>query len=139
MRYIHVMRRVLRNTGANKIWTAFLIQILLTALIIWRIEPGMNTYFEAIWYCYAVVTTIGFGDIVAEMLVSRILSILLSICAAIVIAIITGVIVNFFNQITELKRKETLTALMDKLERLPELSHEELVEISEQVKLHHSK
>ena len=86
------------------------------------------------WYCYAVVTTIGFGDVVAQTLLSRVLSVALSISAALVIALVTGVVVNYYNQITELRRKETLSALMDKLERLPELSKEELEDISRRVK-----
>lgn len=48
-----------------------------------------------------------------------------------VIAIVTGVVVNFYNQIIFLQQEETITAFMDNLEHLPELSAEELVQISE--------
>ena len=59
---------------------------------------------------------------------------LLAICLiALVIAILTGIVVNFYNEILELRRKETLSAFLDRLEKLPELSHEELVEMSERV------
>ena len=134
MRRIHVLRRVMKHTGADKIWAGFLLLFFLCALIIWLREPEIRTYPQAMWYCYAVVTTIGFGDVVAQTLLSRVLSVALSISAALVIALITGVVVNYYNQITELRRKETLSALMDKLERLPELSKEELEDISRRVK-----
>ena len=134
MKRIHILRDVLRQTGASKIWTGFLVQFFISAGIIWLREPDIHSYGDALWYCYAVVTTIGFGDIVVQCLLSRILSVFLSISAMIDIAIITGVIVNYYMQVTELRRKETLAAFIDKLKRLPELSPEELRELSEKVK-----
>ena len=134
MRKLKVFRQVLHYTGADKIWASFLALFFLCALIIWLREPGIHTYGEAVWYCYAVVTTIGFGDVIAEYLLSRILSVVLSITAVLVIALVTGVIVNYYNEIIKLRNKETMTALMDKLEHLPELSAEELEELSQRVK-----
>lgn len=134
MKRLQVLRRVLRDTGANKIWTAFLIQFFLSAAVIWLREPGMHSYGDALWYCYAVVTTIGFGDVVAQSFLSRVLSVLLSVSAALVIALITGVVVNYYNQISALRQKETLAAFVDKLEHLPELPPEELEQISLRVR-----
>ena len=134
MKRIQIFRDVLRQTGASKIWTGFLVQFFISAVIIWLREPDIRSYGDALWYCYAVVTTIGFGDIVAQCFLSRILSVLLSVSAVIDIAIITGVIVNYYTQVTELRRKETLAAFIDKLKHLPELSPEELQELSEKVK-----
>jgi voltage-gated potassium channel len=51
-----------------------------------------------------------------------------------VIAIVTGVIVNYYNQLVSIRQKESLTALIEKLKILPELSKEELAEISDQIK-----
>ena len=130
MKRMKILRRVLRETGANKIWSGFLLLFFASAFIIWLLEPGMKTYGNALWYCYTVVTTIGFGDIVAQHPLSRILSVCLSISAAVAFALITGVIVNFYTQVTQLRHKDTLAALIDKLERLPELPPEELEEIS---------
>lgn len=130
MKRIQVLKRVLRDTGANRIWAAFVIEFFVSAAIIWLCEPDFHRYGDALWYLYAVVTTIGFGDFVAQHLVSRILSVLMSISAAVVIAIITGVIVNYFNHISSIRNEETLAAFMDKLEHLPELPPEELEQLS---------
>lgn len=53
---------------------------------------------------------------------------------AFVVAIATGVVVNFYTQMVEMQRKETLAMFMDQLERLPELSREELENISRKVR-----
>ncbi|MER2150598.1 MAG: potassium channel family protein [Candidatus Limivicinus sp.] len=134
MKRIQVLKRVLRDTGANRIWAAFVIEFFVSAAIIWLCEPDFHRYGDALWYLYAVVTTIGFGDFVAQHLVSRILSVLMSISAAVVIAIITGVIVNYFNHISSIRNEETLAAFMDKLEHLPELPPEELEQLSLKVR-----
>ena len=111
-----------------------MIFVLLSALIIFLVDPAITRYGDALWYCYAVISTAGFGDVVATTMLSKILSVLVTAYSTIVIAIVTGVVVNFYTQIIELQRKETLTAFMDKLEHLETMSKEELREISSQVK-----
>ena len=61
-------------------------------------------------------------------------SVLLTIYSIFVVAIATGVVVNFYTQMVEMQRKETLAMFMDQLERLPELSREELENISRKVR-----
>ena len=94
------------------------------------VEPDINRYGDALWYCYAVISTAGFGDVVAVTFIGKMCSVLLTIYSLFVVAIATGVVVNFYTQMVELQRKETLAMFMDQLERLPELSREELENIS---------
>ena len=61
-------------------------------------------------------------------------SVLLTIYSLFVVAIATGVVVNFYTQMVETQRKETLAMFMDQLERLPELSREELENMSRKVR-----
>lgn len=98
-------------------------------------EPKINTYLDALWYCYAVISTAGFGDIVTITLIGKIASVLLTIYSLFVIAIATGVVVNFHGQLIQIRQKETVAAFADKMQHLPELSQEELQELSEKVKL----
>ena len=46
----------------------------------------------------------------------------------------TGVIVNYYMQLVELRQQESLAVIMDKLERLPELSRQELKQLSDQIR-----
>ena len=68
------------------------------------------------------------------LLLEKLCSVLLTIYSLFVVAIATGVVVNFYTQMVELQRKETLAMFMDQLERLPELSREELENISRKVR-----
>lgn len=108
--------------------------MLLAALVIWACEPEINTYREALWYCFTVVSTIGFGDVVVHTAISRGLTVVLSLYAVVTLAIFTGVIVNYYTQLVELRQRESLAAIMDKLERLPELSRQELEQFSDQIR-----
>ena len=131
---IKILWNVIRDTHADRILYSFLIFVLAVAAIIWIWEPGIKTYGEALWYCYSVISTAGFGDVVATLFVTRLLSVLLTVYSVLVIAILTGVVVNFYTRMVELKNKETIAAFLDRIEILPELSEEELVELSNKVK-----
>ena len=134
MRKLRLIRRILKHTGADKIMSGFVAFMLLTALVIWVCEPEINTYREALWYCFTVVSTIGFGDVVVHASISRSLSVVLSLYAVVTLAIFTGVIVNYYMQLVELRQQESFAAIMDKLERLPELSRQELEQLSDQIR-----
>lgn len=134
MKRLRVLRNILVRTKTDKILLVYLAFVLICALLIVMVDPAITSYSDALWYCYAVISTAGFGDIVATTVISKLLSLLVTVYSVIVIAIVTGVVVNFYTQIIELQRKETLTAFMDKLEHLETMSKEELKEISAQVK-----
>ena len=134
MNKLRILKRILRQTGADRILGGFLLFFLVCALIVLLTEPTIKTYGDALWYCFAIVTTIGFGDIVTTTFAARIVSVVLSAYAILVIAIITGIVVSYYNEIVALRKNETLTSLMDKLENLPNLSKEELENISRNVK-----
>ena len=130
---IRVLKNVLKNTHTDKIIAIYLIFVLICAALIWLLDPGINRFADALWYCYSVLSTAGFGDIVATGFLPKILSVLVTVYTIFVVAIVTGVVVNYYNQIAQLRNKETLAAFMDKLEHLPELSKEELEDLSERV------
>ena len=134
MKKLKILWGILRHTHADRILLGFVLFLLADAAIIQIVEPDINRYGDALWYCYAVISTAGFGDIVAVTLIGKTCSVLLTIYTLFVVAIVTGVVVNFYTQLVELQRKETLAAYMDKLERLPELSKDELETISRNIK-----
>lgn len=134
MKGLKVLRNILVRTNTHKVLFTYLIFVLCSGLVVLLVEPDINRYSDALWYLYAVISTAGFGDIVVTTAIAKIVSLLVTVYSVLVIAIVTGVVVNFYTEITELQRKETLTAFMDKLEHLDAMSKDELREISLQVK-----
>ena len=66
-----------------------------------EVDPVTNTnwtFGDGLWYSFATVTTIGFGDITATSNIGRVLTVFLGIYGIIVVAVITSIIVNFYNE-----------------------------------------
>lgn len=134
MKKLKLLGKILRITHADKILLSYLAFVFIDALIIMIFDKGINSYFDSLWYCCVVIFTVGFGDLVATSLIARIASVVLMVYSAVVLAIITGVFVNFYNELVKTKNKETLSNFVSQLERLPELSKDELTELSQKVK-----
>ena len=129
-----MLRKAFATAGADKIIGIYLISFFIAAIPIWLIEPHINSYADSLWFCFASATTIGFGDCVAVTLVGRIITVILSIYSVAVIAIFTAVITSFFMDVARLRANESARAFIDELEHLPELSKEELENLSQRVK-----
>ena len=69
-------------------------------------KENITNYWDAMWYCFAVITTIGFGDFYAVSLVGRILTVVLGIYGIVVVAILTSVIVSYYGIISKKEAKE---------------------------------
>lgn len=131
---LKVLIRILKSTNADKIITGFIGFVFIMAFVIMTVEPGITRYGDSLWLCYAALTTIGFGDITAVTFVGRVCCVLVSIYALFALAIATGVVVTYYNEMIKIKNENTINAFVDKLERLPELSKEELKQLSQGVK-----
>lgn len=134
MRRLNILKGILKSTQTDKILISFVGFVFTAAFLIQIFDPNIDTYGNALWFCYAAITTIGFGDVTVVSPIAKIISVLLSIYAILVVAIVTGVVVNYYNQIIEIRQKDTMAAFVDKIQRLPELSNEELEEMSKKAR-----
>ena len=90
------LKKILRRTYVFEILLG-LVSLIISFSFLFTIFEDIS-YGDALWYCFSVVTTIGFGDIVVESILSRILAVILGLYGLIVVAVITSVIVNFYNE-----------------------------------------
>jgi len=134
MKRLNILGKVLRLTNSDKILYSYLIFVFLDALFIWLVDPAIETYGNALWYCAAVISTCGFGDFAATTFITRLATVLLMVYSVVVVAVVTGVIVNFHSQLISIRNKETIDAFVHKLEHLPDMSKEELADIARKAK-----
>ena len=125
---------VLKRTHFFETLAIYLLVFFGFAFIIYRYEAIFQTYGAALWYCFELVTTIGFGELVAVTALGRALSIILSVYSIGMIAIFTSTVVTYHQTKLKMQEDDALLLFMDKLERLPQLDKEELQEISEKIK-----
>lgn len=126
--------KILRRTGTINIFLSFVIVLCIIAFILSIIEPQIKTFGDGIWYCFVAATTIGFGDIYVTTTIGRVLTVFIAIYGIFVVAMVPGVVVSYYLEYLKIREKETISIFMEKLERLPELSKDELKELSERVK-----
>ena len=105
---------VILRTFALEILLGLAALIVVASLILTKVEPSMANFPDALWYCFAVVTTIGFGDFYAVTPVGRIVTVILGIYGIVVVAVITSIIVNFYNETYGKRDAQEVKKLKDK-------------------------
>ena len=97
------------------------------------VEPGIHTWGDAMWYCFVASTTIGFGDICVVTRAGRIITVLVSAYGILMTAMVPGVVVSYYMEYLKVREKETISVFLEKLERLPDLSDDELLQLSQKI------
>jgi len=116
-------------------WTImFAILFVISAIVVNVAEPAITSFRDSAWLMFQVVTTIGLGDITCVTFVGRLFAIILSVYSVLFLALITGAFVSYCTERMRYRRDKSVAHFLDQLEHLPELSHDELVAISEKVK-----
>ena len=98
-----ILIKIIKKTYAAEILIGIVLLIVAFSLVLPAFEPGIDHFGDALWYCFAIVTTIGFGDIAATSVIGRILSVILGAYGIVVVSLITSIIVNFYG---EMKKEE---------------------------------
>ncbi len=100
-----LLLNILVKTHAFDALVGLMAFIIAFSFMIPVVEPNITNFWDAMWYCFTVVTTIGFGDFYATTVVGRILTVVLGIYGIVVVAILTSVVVNFYNEVSKDKDK----------------------------------
>ena len=98
-----ILKKIIHKTYATEILLGIVLLIVAFSFILPAFEPGIDNFGDALWYCFAIVTTIGFGDLYAVSGIGRVMSVILGVYGIIVVSLITSIIVNFYG---EMKKEE---------------------------------
>ena len=125
---------VIRAAGLVPWTIAFAVLFVVASFAVAAVEPGVDSIGDAIWLMFQVVTTIGLGDYTCATVIGRVVAIALSVYSVLFLALITGAVVSYCSERMRYRRDASVAHFLDQLEHLPELSKEELTELSEKVK-----
>ena len=100
---LDVLKEIIRKTYAAEIIVGLLLMIVTFSYVLKYSDDAFTTFWDGLWYCFAVVTTIGFGDLAATSAISRIITVILGIYGIIVVALITSIIVNFYGEMKKVE------------------------------------
>ena len=95
---LDVLKEIIRRTYAAEIIFGLMLLIVSFSYVLEFTEESFTSFWDGLWYCFAVVTTIGFGDLTPTTDVGRLLSVILGLYGIVVVALITSIIVNFYGE-----------------------------------------
>ena len=121
---LKAMTKIIQKTYAVEILYGLFVLIIASSFIFYIFEEKITSYSDALWYSFAIVTTIGFGDFVATGGLTRAFSVILGIYGLVVVAMLTSIIVNFYNEVSK-KEAEDNDDKKDINEILEEQAEEE--------------
>lgn len=104
---LEILKKIIEKSMAVQILSGLLLLIVSFSFVFEMLEDSINTYGDALWYCFAIVTTIGFGDITVTGYISRVLSVILGIYGIVVVSLITSIIINFYSETKDLKTEDS--------------------------------
>ena len=110
---IKVLVKIMLRTYALEVMLGLLTLMVAFSLIFTLYEPALASFPDALWYSFAVVTTIGFGDFTTTTLIGRVLTVILGMYGIFVVAVITSIIVNFYNETAGKKDAEELKEIKE--------------------------
>ena len=125
---------VIRSSWLHGWLIVFVVLFLAVAVIVTVVESDVGNFGDAVWLMFEVVTTMGIGDFVCDTVVGRLAIVALSLYSILFLALVTASAVNICQAIMVAHRDESVAHFIYQLEHLPDLSQEELAEVSEKVK-----
>ena len=129
---LKVLKKVIRQTYAEEILFSMMLLVVAFSMVLMRIETSINTFDDGLWYCFMLITTIGFGDLTVVTVLGRVLSVILGLYGIVVVSILTSIIVNFYNEIKAEREKRGITDEESALPGATEEKQEEPAPESEQ-------
>lgn len=98
-----VLRTVIKNSirPLKAVLALTVTYIIISALIIFHIEPGFKDCFEAMYWATVSLTTVGYGDLVPTTTLGRIITMISSIMGVAVIALPSGIVTAGYMQALE--------------------------------------
>ena len=105
---LDVLKEIVRKTYAAEIISGLMLLIVAFSYMLKFTDEAFTSFEEALWYCFAVVTTIGFGDLTPTTSIGRVLSVILGLYGIVVVALITSIIVNFYGEMKKESAKQTV-------------------------------
>ena len=125
---------VVRHSGLGPLTVVFLVLFFACSLVVWLADASQKTFGDGMWFCFQVVSTIGFGDVEATLGVARAVSVVLSVFSIFYIAIVTGVVVSYVTEALKVNRGDMLAKFADSLARIDKMTPEELSQFAESVR-----
>lgn len=124
-----VINLFLKHTYLDEILGIFLMIIISFTLGLYLFDPSINSLFDSLWFVVATLTTVGYGDVLPNSVIGRLISLILLIVGVLIFSAITAAMASYFNRKLLNEGSDELKLISDKLDR----NEKELKELKEEI------
>lgn len=88
-----------------------LVTVMLSGLIISRLDSGISSFWDGIWWAWSTMTTVGYGDIVPQTAAARIFASLVMLFGVVLLSLVTANLAAFFigSDVEKVEQEERTT------------------------------
>ena len=124
-----VINTFLRHTYLDEILGILLMIIISFTLGLYLFDPSINSLFDSLWFVVATLTTVGYGDVLPNSVIGKVISLILLIVGVLIFSAITAAMASYFNSKLLNQGQDQMMAIQDKLDR----NEKELIELKEEI------
>ena len=124
-----VINMFLKDTYLDEILGIFLLVIISFTLALYLFDPSMNSLFDSLWFVVSTLTTVGYGDVLPNSTVGKVISLILLIGGVLIFSAITGAMASYFNAKLLNHGSEELKLIREKLDS----NEKEFKELKEEI------
>ena len=129
LQLFEVIRVFLKHTYLDEILSIFLMIIISFTFGLYLFDPSMNSLFDSLWFVVSSLTTVGYGDVLPDSMIGKVISLILLIVGVLIFSAITAALASYFNKKLLNEGTEELKTIKDKLDS----NEKELKELKEEI------
>lgn len=119
----------LKDTYLDEILGIFALIIISFTLSLYLFDPSINSLFDSLWFVVSSLTTVGYGDIIPNSMIGRIISLILLIFGVLIFSAVTAALASYFNKKLLHEGSEDLKEIKEKLDA----NEQEMKELKEEI------
>jgi voltage-gated potassium channel len=131
-RPVIILKNILKTNGLIYVIAVTVIVVIIGAIGIMLVEPGIGSFNDALWWSVVTATTVGYGDISPKTTFGRIIAMFLMIVGIGLLGMVTGSIATYF--VSKMQKDEKQKTVADeqieyikgKLDDIGLLSHSDI-------------
>lgn len=92
------IKRLLDATYLDKVIAILIIIVICSTIVLYYYDPSVTNFFDALWFVFQTITTVGYGDIVPSSPIGQLVGFVLLIVGVLAFSILTASFAYVFNE-----------------------------------------
>ena len=110
----------LKKTHLDEIFGVTLLVVLASTLGLYLFDPSINNLFDSLWFVLSTITTVGYGDVLPQSSIGKMIGLITLIIGVLIFSTITGAMATYFARKVLLNEDFNITEHDDNIELLKE-------------------